>query len=176
MKIFLITCLLSVGLITTVQAQDKLFPVIKGYGAIEAVPFESVKPDPNQTYKLIDELYFSQDNKEKLYGSLDYSARIVNGHAAAGVPKENLKMAIVIFSGATPAILNNEEYKKRFGFDNPNIEVLDQLIAAGVDVIVCGQSMVKQKITPDLVHKGVKQAFSRITATSALLNKGYHIF
>lgn len=175
MKPLLTIILLAIGL-SIANAQDKLFPVIKGYGAIEVVPFESVKPDPNQTYKLIDELYFSQENKEKLYSRLDYSARIVNGHAAGGIPKENLKMAIVIFSGATPAILSNAEYKKRFGFDNPNIEVLDRLMAAGVDVIVCGQSMVKQKITHDLVHKGITQAFSRITATSDLLNKGYHIF
>lgn len=176
MKRILSISLLTIFFLTPTFAQDKLFPVIKGYGAIEVVPFESVKPDPTQTYKLIDELYFSQENKEKLYSNLNYSARIVNGHAAAGVPKENLKMAIVIFSGATPTILSNAEHKKRFGFDNPNIEVLDKLMAAGVDVIVCGQSMVKQNITPDLVHKGITQAFSRITATSDLLNKGYHIF
>lgn len=176
MKRLFILALLSITISYASFAQEKLFPVIEGYGAIEVVPFETVKPDPNQTYKLIDELYFRQEDKEKIYGNLNYSARIVNAHAAAGIPKENLKMAIVIFSGATPAILSNEEYKKRFGFDNPNIEVLDKLMAAGVDVIVCGQSMAKQKITPDLVHKGVTQAFSRITATSALLNKGYHIF
>jgi intracellular sulfur oxidation DsrE/DsrF family protein len=175
MKPLLTIILLTIGLSLS-NAQDKLFPVIKGYGAIEVVPFETVKPDPNQTYKLIDELYFGQEDKEKLYSNLNYSARIVNGHAATGIPQENLKMAIVIFSGATPTILSNAEYKKRFGFDNSNIEVLDRLMAAGVDVIVCGQSLVKQKITPDLVHKGVTQAFSRITATSDLINQGYSIF
>ena len=176
MKISYLTLLLFMSASFSCFAQEHVFPIIKGYGAIEVVPFESVKPDPNQTYKLIDELYFSQEDKEKLYSNLNYSARIVNAHAAAGIPPENLTMAIVIFSGATPAILSNAEYKKRFGFDNPNIEVLDRLMAAGVDVIVCGQSMVKQNITPDLVHKGIRHAFSRITATSDLLNKGYHIF
>ena len=174
MKRLFILALLSITNICTSFAQEKLFPVIEGIGAIEVVDFESVKPDPNQTYKLIDELYFRQEDKEKIYGNLNYSARIVNAHAAADIPKENLKMAIVIFSGATPAILSNAEYKKRFGFDNPNIEVLDRLMAAGVDIIVCGQSMVKQNIAPDLVHKGVIHAFSRITATSDLIRKGYN--
>ncbi len=82
-------------------------------------------------------------------------------------------MAIVIFSGATPTILSNAEYKERFGVDNPNIELLDKLVSAGVQVIVCGQSMVKQRISPDQVHKGIKLAFSRITATSSLMNQGY---
>ena len=176
MKLFLITCLLSFGLFTTVQAQDNLFPVIKGYGAIVPVPFETEKPDPKSEYKLIYELSFRYDDKAKFYRGLDYAARIVNAHAYAGVPKENLQMVIVISSSATPLVINSEEYKKRFKADNPNTEVLDTLMAAGVKIVVCGQSMVKQDIVPNQVHKGISLAASRITATSDLLNKGYHIF
>jgi len=176
MKLFIITCLLSFGLFTTLQAQDNLFPVIKGYGAIVPVPFETEKPDPESEYKLIYELSFRYDDKAKFYRGLDYAARIVNAHAYAGVPKENLEMVIVISSGATPLVLNSETYQKRFDVPNPNAEVLDKLLAAGVKIVVCGQSMVKQDIVPNQVHKGISLAASRITATSDLLNKGYHIF
>ncbi len=158
------------------KAQDKLYPVIEGYGAVEVVNFKVELPNPNQQYKLISELYFRQENKEELYGRLDYAARIVNAHVAAGVPQKNMRLAVVIFSGATPTILNNEAYKERFGVDNPNIELLDRMVEAGVEVIVCGQSMVKQDISPEMVHPGVQQAFSRITATSTLINAGYSIF
>lgn len=167
-------CLFSISF--NLNAQDKLFPVIKGYGAIVPVPFETEKPDPKSEYKLIYELSFRYDDKAKFYRGLDYAARIVNAHAYASVPKENLKMVIVISSGATPLVIDSEEYKKRFNVPNPNAEVLDKLLAAGVKIVVCGQSMVKQDIVPDQVHKGITLATSRITATSDLLNKGYHIF
>jgi len=158
------------------NAQNQLYPVIKDYGAVEVVNFKVELPNPNQEYKLINELYFRQENKEELYGRLDYAARIMNAHVAGGVPQEKVKLAVVIFSGATPTILSNEAYKARFGVDNPNIELLDRMMQAGIEVIVCGQSMVKQEISPEQVHKGVIQAFSRITATSTLLNEGYSIF
>ena len=158
-----------------INAQEKLFPVIKGYGAVEVVNFKVELPDPNQEYKLISELYARQEDKEALNGYLDYAARIVNAHTASGVPQKNIRMAIVIFSGATSTVLTNEAYKERFGVDNPNIDLLDKLVAAGVEVIVCGQSMVKQDIQPAQVHSGVQKAFSRITATSSLLNLGYSV-
>lgn len=175
-KTYLISALLLYFISFNLQAQNKLYPVIKGYGAIEPVPFETVKPDPNQEYKLINELYFQQQDKAEFYDRLDYAARIVNAHAAAGVPKENFKMAIVIFSSATFISLSNEEYNKRFNVDNPNIEVIDKLIESGVEVIVCGQSMVKQNIKPEQVHEGITLSFSRITATSELISKGYSVF
>lgn len=172
----LLTSVLFLFLTTQLIGQDKLYPVIQGYGAVEIVDFKVDLPIPTDQYKLISEMYTRQDNKEELYGMLDYSARILNAHVAAGVPKENIKLAVVIFSGATPTILKNEEYKKRFGVENPNKELLDKMIEAGVAVIVCGQSMVKQNIKPEQVHEGVQQAFSRITATSSLINAGYSIF
>ena len=56
MKTYITLLLLIILVIPSMQAQEKLFPVIEGYGAVEIVPFESVKPDPNETYKLINEL------------------------------------------------------------------------------------------------------------------------
>lgn len=172
----LITSVIFLLLTFQLNAQNKSYPLITDYGAVEVIDFKVELPNPSAQYKLISEMYARQEDKKELYGMLDYSARIVNAHVAAGIPKHNIKLAVVVFSGATPIILNNEEYKKRFGVDNPNIELLDKLVNAGVEVIVCGQSMVKQNIRPEQVHKGVQQAFSRITATSTLINQGYSIF
>ena len=71
-----------------INAQEKLFPVIKGSGAVEPVAFETIKPDPNQEYKLINELYAPQSDKKELYGRLDYAARIVNAHVLQGCHKK----------------------------------------------------------------------------------------
>lgn len=157
------------------QAQNKLYPVIEGYGAIEIIDFQVELPNPTKSYKLINELYLRQENKAKLYGWLDYAARIMNAHVAAGVPEKNIKLAVVIFNEATSIVLDNDAYLRRFGMNNPNIELLDRMIEAGIEVIVCAQSMVKQDISPDMLHKGIQKAFSRITATSTLINSGYTI-
>ncbi|MFY0592351.1 DsrE family protein [Roseivirga sp.] len=175
MKHLLTAILLALGLSIT-HAQETVYPVIQGYGVIKVVPFETAKPNPNVEYKLLREHYQGYEDKTKLYGALNYTARIINAHAYAGVPEENLKMAVVVFSGATALVLNNKEYNERFGVNNPNSDLINQLTKAGVEIIVCGQSMMNQKILPEHVHEGVSMAVSRITASSNLLNKGYKIF
>lgn len=99
-----------------------------------------------------------------------------NLHIYAGVPKENIDLAFVVFSGSTSIILSNEEYKKRFGVENPNRELLDEFKKHGVRVIVCGQSMMKQRLDPAMIYPGVEMAVSRFTATTDLMNKGYLLF
>lgn len=158
------------------QAQEKIYPAIQGYGAINTVPFETVKPDPEAQYKFVMEVYYGYEDKTKLYGMLDYVARVYNAHIYGGVPAENLDFALVIFSGATPTVLTNEEFQKRFEMDNPNLAVLDELKRVGVRVIVCGQSMMKQDLQPNMIHPGVELYLSRITATTDLINKGYKAF
>ena len=145
------------------KAQDKLYPVIKDYGAVEVVNFKVELPNPNQEYKLINEMYTRQENKESLYGRLDYAARIVNAHVAAGVPQENVKLALVIFSGAAPTVLSNEAYKARFGVDNPNIELIKELTSKGVELFVCGQSLHARGIDEDEVTDEVGLSVSALT-------------
>ena len=107
---------------------------------------------------------------------LDYAARMYNLHSYAGVPKENLALVFVVFSGSTPIALNNEEYKKRFGVANPHAEILEEFKKNGVRIIVCGQPMMKQDLLPNMIYPGVEMAVSRFTATTDLMNKGYLLF
>ncbi len=171
MKNLTIIILLLIG--TTALAQDKVYPVIKDYGSVIEIPFETVKPDPNLEYKLLAEVYEGQKEKSELYRPLDYFARVVNAHAYAGVPTENFKMSVVLYSGSAYTTLNHEEFNKRFGSDNPNLELIQRFQEAGVDVYVCGQSMMKQNLLPEHIVEGVKIASSRITISSELLTKGY---
>jgi len=154
-------------------AQGKVFPIIQGYGAIEVVPFDVEKTDPSISYKIFTELYSQSSKKDEVFDPLDYAARMVNALAYAGIPSEKVEMAMVIYSGATFTILSNEEYQKRFGMDNPNLELIQKLKEAGVKIYVCGQSMMKQNLTPDKIQPGLTISSSRIAATAELLHKGY---
>lgn len=154
-------------------AQQELFPVIEGYGSVIDMPFETIKPDPTMQFKLLAEAFNGQEDKTELYGPLDYFARVVNAHAYAGVPTEHFKMSIVLFSGSVFTTLNNAEFQTRFGTDNPNLELIQRFQDAGVDVFVCGQSMMKQDIKPEMLIEGLKIGSSRITVASEHLTNGF---
>ncbi len=158
------------------QAQGFVYPAIQGYGGVNEVPFETIKPDPTQQYKFVVELDHRIEDKKELSEYLDYGAKMYNAHIYGGVPKENIDLVFVVFAGSTPIALSNEEYKKRFEVDNPNAGLLEEIKKEGIRVIVCGQSMMKQKIIPSMIYPGVEMAVSRFTATTDLMNKGYLLF
>ena len=153
-----------------------IYPAIQGYGGVIEVPFEAIKPDPDESYKFVIEIKYGIEDKTKASTMLDYAARMYNLHIYSGVPKENIDVAIVVFSGATPISLSNEEYQKRFDVSNPNAELLEEMKRNGIRLIVCGQSMVYQEVKPDMIYPGIEMAVSRFTATSDLMKKGYQLF
>ena len=164
------------------QAQDMVFPAIRGYGGVIPVPFETEKPDTSKHYKFVIELGDKLEDKTEVAEMLDYAARMYNLHRYAGVPKENMELAIVIYSSSTPIVMANPTYRKRFDKENPNsamvnpnIPLLDELLKNGIQVFVCGQSMMKQKLLPENIYPGVRRAMSRFTATTDLIEKGYQV-
>ena len=164
------------------RAQDMVFPAIQGYGGVIPVTFEAEKPDPAKHYKFVIELGDKIEDKTKVAEMLDYAARMYNLHRYAGVPKENIELAIVIYAGSTPMVINNLKYRKRFDKEdpnstmvNPNIPLLDEFIKNGIQLIVCGQSMMKQNLLPADIYPGVRMAVSRFTATTDLIEKGYQV-
>lgn len=58
---------------------------------------------------------------------------------------------------------------------NPSVALVDELLRIGIQVIVCGQSMMKQSLLPEDIYAGVRMAVSRFTATSDLIGKGYQV-
>ncbi len=159
-----------------IYAQEIVYPAIQGYGGVNTVPFETLKPDPTQHYKFVVEISNRIEDKTKVSDYLDYAAKMYNVHIYGGVPKENIELVFVVYAGATPLILSDEEYKKRFEVANPNAELLDELKKNGIRVIVCGQSMMKQNLVPDMIYPSVEMAVSRFTATTDLMQKGYLLF
>ena len=175
MKKLILSCFLILGIHSFSGAQNLVYPAIQGYGAVNEVPFEVEKPDPTQQYKFVIELGNRLEDKSQVADMLDYAARMYNLHIYAGIPKENIELAIVVYSGATPMVLSNQAYSKRFEQANPNASLLDELQRNGIQLIVCGQSMMKQNLLPDDIYPGVRMAVSRFTATTDFIQKGYKV-
>ena len=161
-----------------------MFPAIKGYKWAGVAPVQNVTElaDPNMKYKLLMELTgFAAKGQEataknEINGGLGEVGRKVNLHVAAGVPKKNIDLVIVVHAGALFAFLTNEKYKRKYGIDNPNIAFIKQLQDFGAKIIVCGQAMTFLRLEMEDLVPGIKQALSAQTVLSTYELKGYKLY
>lgn len=156
-----------------VNAQTKVNPVIKSYGTVFQLPDSDHKPDPSIKYKIIVELTENGSKPDSLNEYIEALATLVNLHAAEGVPKENIQMVVILRKMATYAVFDNELYKEKFKCDNPNLPLLKELMQAGVEFYVCGQTMQKRNIDAKKLVAGTRVASSGLTAITTYQLKGY---
>ncbi len=110
----------------------------------------------------------------KLNKTFETAARFMNMHVKAGVPRENLKAAIVLHGKAIFDIVNDDAYGKKFeGAENPNVSILKAFDAEGIRVIVCGQSAAYYGVSKSDFLPGVEMALSAMTAHALLQQEGY---
>jgi intracellular sulfur oxidation DsrE/DsrF family protein len=154
-------------------AQSGANPVIKNFGTIYEIE-GAVNPDSKIEYKIVIDLKTLQRDKESINPGLNNVARMMNLHVLGGVKAENLKVAVAIHGGATDVILNNESYKQKYELDNPNLKLIDELKEAGVELYVCGQSLLARKYSQDQVNSQIKIGLSMLTVVTTYMHKGYH--
>jgi intracellular sulfur oxidation DsrE/DsrF family protein len=175
MKIYfssgLLAFLLSISL--NVFGQTPQFPIVKGYGGIFEIPEATERPDPTLEYKIIVDLTSPADDNKQISRWVDNVARMINLHGLAGVPKEHIKVKVVIHGGAIFTLLNHENYAKRFEVENPNIKVFEALKESGVDVLVCGQSLIARNLKQGDLWPGVRIAHSALTTLTTYVPQGY---
>jgi len=82
-------------------------------------------------------------------------ARYLNTLDKWGVPPEHRKLAVIFHQTGVQSILNNELYKERTGQDNPNTALIQNLKKAGVELHVCGQGLLANKIEPSMLLPGM---------------------
>ena len=163
------------GLVPFAQAADAewVYPAIANYGPVHPLPKASVQPKKNGVYKAVFDVTSAIKDPAKPEGGLDHVARAVNVFASAGVPVKNLKFVAILHGPSTPAIMNNEAYKKKYGVDNPNLPLIDALRKAGVHVDVCGQALADLKIPHSDVYNKVRIDLSALATTVIYGDMGY---
>jgi intracellular sulfur oxidation DsrE/DsrF family protein len=153
--------------------QSPQFPIVKEYGGIYEIPEATERPDPTLEYKIIVDLTSAAEDNKKISRWVDNVARMMNLHGLAGVPKENIKVKVVIHGGAIFTLLNDENYKKRFEVENPNIKVYEALKESGADILVCGQSLIARNLKQEDLWPGVRIAHSALTTLTTYVQQGY---
>lgn len=115
-------------------------------------------------------------SRRKLNEGFAEIGRIINLHVAAGVPKENLELAIVIHGGALNTYLKNEAFQKKFKLDNPNLGILKQFTDLHAELMACGQAEIFFRVPAEEMIPEVKTAFSAQVVLSTYQLKGYVLY
>jgi intracellular sulfur oxidation DsrE/DsrF family protein len=154
------------------------YPLIKGSKWSGVMPVESITeiPDPRMRYKLLLEDVFpikDSVSAKEVNGGLAEVGRIINLHIASGIPKNKLDIVVVVHGPALFSLYTNPEYHKKYGIDNPNIAMMDELVKNGVRFIVCGQAMNFLDIKKEELDPRVHISLTAQTVLSGYQLKGY---
>jgi intracellular sulfur oxidation DsrE/DsrF family protein len=150
-------------------------PAIEGFGAVYAVESPSFATPTDLLYQVAFEVALGTDEPDQVNPRIETLARFLNMHAQAGVARENMKLALVLHGTAGKDALGDEGYRRRYGMDNPNAELIQALREYGVRVVLCGQTQVHRGLEREELANGVEVALSAMTALAALQSQGYHV-
>ena len=171
MKVVTILVCLLVSLQS--HAQQKVYPFIKGFGGVSEIPMATEKPDSKKTYKIIVEVNTENPQPAKVHELMEKIAAIANLHVLGGVQPEKLQIVAVIHGPAAMYIMNDSVYQQKYGSTNPNIPLFHALKEAGIQLFVCGQSMMKRNIDPASISSDLGIALSAMTTLSTYQQRGY---
>ena len=157
------------------QAPRHTGPIIQSGGPVFEVDAPDFKTPTDLEYKIAFEISQPASSPDKLNAALTTVARFMNMHAQAGVPRNKIHAAVVVHGGAGWEVLGNEAYADHHGVPNPNAVLIRELVDAGAQVILCGQTAASRGIPRDGLIPGVQVALSAMTALYALQEDGYRV-
>ncbi|MEK6153711.1 DsrE family protein [Flavobacteriaceae bacterium 3-367] len=155
--------------------QSKAGPIIENFGKVFNIEKPAFKLDTTLTYKAVFDIVNSPEGHTERNKSLETAARFLNMHAQSGIPKAQLKAALVVHSKASKDLLSDAAYEKRFGVKNPNGELIKALLSADVAIIFCGQSSMARGYPKEDLIPGVQLSLSAMTALIQLQNDNYNL-
>ncbi|MEL6692960.1 MAG: DsrE family protein [Pseudomonadota bacterium] len=141
-------------------------PIIEDFGAAAKVADERLNSSTQfkVAYDVVQPAEPGQVSRR-----LETAARFLNMHGAAGVPAENMKVAIVVHGGAHRDLLS----KGAEGTENPNADLIAALVAAGVTIDLCGQTAAYYGVSQEDLLPGVTLSLSAMTSHALLQQDGY---
>lgn len=149
------------------------YPVIKDYGPAWPLPHAAVQPQEGRPYKVIFDLSKSAPDPKEILDGLAHTARLLNVFAADGLPVTNLKVVAIFHGSAGYAAMSSEVYRGKFGVENPNLKIIRELKAAGVQLLLCGQTFHDLNFNEQELLPDVKLATSAAIVLVTYQNDGY---
>lgn len=157
------------------QEKASTGPYVKNFGKSFYIENPDLNLDKNEIHKVIFDVFTDESKKNQLNPLLVTVARHLNMHGKQGIPLENLKTVLIIHGGATGSVLSEASFQETFDRENPDYALLNELVEAGVEVYVCGQSIHARGKTKQDLNPNVKMAVSAITTLMSYQEKGYSV-
>lgn len=146
-------------------------PAIAKYGKV--VRLLKATQQPRDSSKIVVDVTKAGKPGE-LNPAIEKAARFVNIYRGAGDKPASVKIVLVVHGDATLSVLAKSAYIERFKTnDNPNLDCLEQLRKTGVEVYVCGQSLIGKGAAPTDVSEYASVAVSALTSLVNLQADGY---
>ncbi len=148
-----------------------VYPRISDYGGIFPIT-GSTKIAAGVTRQIVLDVTAANE-KSTPHSGLEHAARALNLYAHAGVPVEQVAVAVVVHGEATSLALSDAAYRRDHGSANPNTALLRRLRNEGVDVKLCAQALKHHGFAVDDVSPHVTLELSAMTALEELQRSGY---
>jgi len=154
------------------NAQKWETPLIDGYGEVKYFEKTAIQPNPSSQYKLLFDIK-DLTKKNGVNKGLWTIARTLNLFELSGIPRKKIELVASIHGEATFITLNSNAYQDKFGRDNPNSNIIQQLNDNGVKLYVCSQATSSRNINNGDLNINVIPALSGIAVLSNHLLRGF---
>lgn len=154
------------------NAQEWETPIINGYGEVKYFDQAASQLNKQLEYKLIFDIKSNQV-KNGVNKGLWTIARTLNLFELSGIPSKKIEIVASIHGEATFITLNSNAYQDKFGRDNPNSNIIQQLNDSGVKLYVCSQATSSRNINNGDLNINVIPALSGIAVLSNHLLQGF---
>lgn len=155
-------------------APSRTGPVIQEFGPVYQVPTDLPTPI-DRDYRVVFDVASAPEADDVVNPRIETLARFLNMHGEVGVPPERMHLALVLHGNAGKSALHHAAYRERFGTDNANLALVAALKAAGVKVILCGQTASHRGFAKEDLAEPVELALSAMTALVMLQDDGYRL-
>ncbi|NKB89959.1 MAG: hypothetical protein GKS06_17230 [Acidobacteria bacterium] len=166
----------AVLLVTASAGAQESGPVISTLGPVWDVEAPDFVTPLDLDYKVAFEMVTPVESPDRANGALINAARFLNMHARAGILADQVQVVVVVHGGAAWELLDAAAFAERNdGAENPNAELLRELVAAGARVIFCGQTVGARGIPREQLLPEVEVVLSAMTAMYVLQEEGFRV-
>jgi intracellular sulfur oxidation DsrE/DsrF family protein len=155
------------------QGIDWNYPAVQNYGPVVPVPGATAEPQQGLRYKVVFNVTAGAPGDGRVSPDLAAVARFVNLLALSGMEPQDADIVAVVHAAATPAVISDPHFRARFGASNPDAELIRQLEANGVEVVVCGQAVAGAGFPLEAVLEPVEVSISAMTELAQRQLQGY---
>lgn len=147
---------------------------VPSVGVMHEIADAHEKPDPSLHYKLVVDVKTMTDDLGAASPHLQALGGLINTYRKYGVPADHMQVTAVFHGPTILFVTRDATYSRRTGISkNPNLKLLQELAAAGVQLVVCGQSARGQHYVSDDLIPSAQLNFSATVTFINLQTRGF---